>query len=132
MNKIYKIMGLLIVISFFSSCSHDVIGTWTVEKYETLSPGQESTSLNNIGTLTFNENGTGIKNLNYNVLGVSKNDTLPFSWIATENYITLDGQESELDKTWIIINSSSKMQSWNATDGKNQIQILDLKKKKVE
>lgn len=132
MNTFCKILGLLIVISFFSSCSQDIVGTWTVEKYETMTPGQQSTSLNNIGTLTFNENGTGEKNLSYNVLGVSKNDTLPFNWIVTENYISIDGQESELDKTWIIINSSTKKQSWNATDGKNQVQILNLKKEKVE
>lgn len=132
MNKFYKILGLFFVISLFTSCANEIVGTWSVEKYETLSPGQKSTALTNIGTLTFFENGKGEKNLNYNVLGTAKTDTIPFHWISTENYITLDGQESELEKTWIIIKSSSKIQNWNATDGKNQVQILNLRKKKVE
>lgn len=132
MNKIYKIPGLLLMALLFSSCSHDVVGTWTIEKYETLSPGGKNTALTNIGTLTFFENGNGEKNLNYNVLGSAKRDTTPFHWVVTENYITLEGQESEIEKTWIIINSSSKVQSWNATDGKNQVQILNLKKNKAE
>jgi len=66
--------------------------------------------------------------LNYTVLGVEKNDSTPFEWEATENYITINSEDSEISKTWIYLENKRKSQKWKSTDGKNQVQTLELVK----
>ena len=82
----------------------------------------------NIGTITFNKNGTGTKNLDYSLLGVSKKDATPFTWSTTEDFITIEGDESEFSKTWIFIENKNDYQKWQSTDGANTVQTLELVK----
>lgn len=125
MKNLIIILGL----ATLSSCSsHRLVGNWNVEKYETSTPGSQATSLSNIGTMTFKKNNTGEKNLNYQVLGIQRNDVLPFTWNATDNYVTISGNSSEFAKTWIILENKRKFQKWKSTDGTNQVQTLELKK----
>lgn len=118
----------LIAVLSLTSCSEKVVGTWNVQKFETIRPGQQNISLNNIGTITFNKNNTGEKNINYDVLGIQTTDNVPFSWRMNETYITIESENSELSKTWIIIESKNKSQKWQSTDGSNEIQTLELTK----
>lgn len=107
MKKLIIILGL----ATLTSCSsHRLVGNWNVEKYETSTPGSQATSLSNIGTMTFKKNNTGEKNLNYQVLGIQRNDVLPFTWNATDNYVTISGNSSEFAKTWIILENKRKFQ----------------------
>mgnify|MGYP006163342349 FL=1 len=48
----------LVAILFLTSCSEKIVGTWNVQKFETIKPGEQNISLNNIGTITFNKNNT--------------------------------------------------------------------------
>ncbi|WP_281541617.1 lipocalin family protein [Maribacter aestuarii] len=112
----------------FASCSPKLVGTWNVEKYERSTPGEQGMSVSNIGTITFNKNGTGTKNLDYSLLGVSKKDATPFTWSTTEQFITIEGDESEFTKTWIYIENKSDYQKWQSTDGANNVQTLELVK----
>ena len=48
-------------MALLASCSPRMVGTWTVQRFETTKPGQQGVSLNNIGTINFNKNGTGEK-----------------------------------------------------------------------
>lgn len=123
-----KQLFLFFAAAILTSCSSRMDGTWNVERYETTTPGGQGTSLSNIGTMTFNSNHTGEKNLNYQVLGVLRNDTHSFEWKSTDNYMTIVGNNSEFAKTWIKLEDKRNFQKWKSTDGTNQVQILELKK----
>lgn len=117
-----------IAVLFLTSCSDKIVGTWNVQKFETIKPGQQNISLTNIGTITFNKNNTGEKNLYYNVLGVETKDDVPFKWNLNEPYITIESENSSIAKTWILIENNRKSQKWKSTDGSNEIQTLELTK----
>jgi len=117
-----------IAVLSLTSCSEKSVGTWNVQKYETVKPGSQNISLNNIGTITFNKNNTGEKSLYYNVLGVETKDDVPFVWTINEPYITIESENSSLSKTWIMIENNRKSQKWKSTDGSNEIQTLELTK----
>lgn len=123
------VVGILwISIFIFSSCSHRLVGTWAVERYETTTPGEEGISLSNIGTMTFKRNGTGTKNISYAIFDVNRRDMLPFSWTADRTFIHIDSRDSDFSKTWIQVKDRGKFQQWKSTDGRNQVQILELRK----
>lgn len=124
-----KISALILAVTLITSCSHRLVGTWNVERYETTSPGQQGVALSNIGTLDFKRNGTGTKNLNYTVLGIHKDDKHPFKWSWDDNsYVSIDSKGSDFSKTWIIMTNKRKYQKWKSTDGTNNIQIIELRK----
>lgn len=119
----------VILIFMLTSCSARLIGTWNVEQYKRATPGEQGMAVSNIGTITFEKNGNGTKNLDYSLLGVSKKDASPFKWSATEEFITIEGDDSELSKTWIFIENKNDYQKWQSTDGANSVQTLELIKK---
>lgn len=119
---------LFIIIILISSCTHRLTGTWTVQKYSNETPGQPGIVLSNIGTMTFENNGKGEKSLKYTVLGIERDDNQPFKWSASDDYVTIESRNSDFDKTWIILKSKGKYQLWKSTDGKNQVQVLELAK----
>lgn len=118
----------LLSIGTLLSCSPQIVGTWTVQKYERLTPGEQGTTLSNIGTMTFDKNNTGTKKLDYTVLGIEQSDSAPFTWSTTENYITIEGDDSEIAKTWIYLETKNNFQKWKSTDGENNVQTLELVK----
>lgn len=122
--KISLLVSLLIMLS---SCTHRLVGTWTIQKFETASHDEQGVSLTNIGKITFNRNGSGGKSLNYSVLGITRDDHMPFRWRASEHMVTIDGENTELAKSWIQVIDKKKFQQWKSTDG-TQVQILELKK----
>jgi len=128
MNFKTKFTILTLATLFFTSCAHRLVGTWDVKKYERKTPGEQGMSVSNIGTITFENNGTGEKDLNYSLLGVSSKDVTPFEWSATEQFVTIEGDDSDLTKTWIYIENDKKYQKWQSTDGANNVQTLELKK----
>lgn len=118
----------LLVVMLLAACSEKIVGTWNVEKYETMKPGNQNITLTNVGSITFNKDNTGAKNINYQIMGVETLDDFPFTWNINEGYITIESVNSELSKTWIILEDKGKIQKWKSTDGSNQIQTLVLKK----
>ncbi|NNE78213.1 MAG: hypothetical protein HKN31_14215 [Pricia sp.] len=123
------LLAAISTVFLFYSCAPRLVGTWNVKKYETISPDNQGISLQNVGTITFEKNGTGQKDLNYSVLGIEKDDSTPFKWSASESYITIEGEDSDLAKTWIFVENKAKLQKWKATDGRNQVQSLELIKR---
>lgn len=116
-------------VMVFISCSPRITGTWTVQRYETTTPGEQTVSLSNVGTMEFHKNGTGNKKLNYSILGIQRDDQLPFIWTWDNGkYVSIKSDGSDFSKTWIIISNKRKFQQWKSTDGSNNIQILELKK----
>ncbi|MEO9894282.1 hypothetical protein [Aurantibacter sp.] len=125
-KSIYTICITALLIA--TSCSHRLVGNWNVKNFDRQTPGEEGMSVENIGTITFDRNGTGTKNLNYSLLGISSLDQTPFEWSTTDNFVTIDDNNSDLSKTWIYIENKNKLQKWQSTDGNNQIQTLVLEK----
>ena len=69
------------------------------------------------------------KNLNYSVLGIQRDDKLPFKWTWNDGkYISIESNGSDFSKTWIIMTNKKKFQKWKSTDGTNNVQIIELKK----
>lgn len=128
MKRLITSLSLIAILAFsMTACSPKVVGTWTIDKFENAVPSEQGYSLNNIGTITFNKNGTGEKNINYSVLGTNHTDMFPFKWNAADAAITIIGDSTEFSKTWIIISNKKNYQQWKSTSG-NKIQILELKK----
>lgn len=128
-RRLFTIATLVITAVFLTACSSRMVGTWTVQRYETTTPGQQGVALSNIGTMQFKNNGSGEKNLNYSVLGITRNDHIPFNWTWNDGkYISIESSGSEFSKTWIIMENKKKFQKWKSTDGTNNIQILELRK----
>lgn len=129
-TKSIKISAFALALAMLTSCSPRMVGTWTVQRFETTQPGQQGVSLNNIGTVEFKKGGTGEKNIGYSALGVTHTDNNPFKWIWNDGkYMTIEGEGSEFAKTWIVISNKKKFQKWKTTDGTNNVQIIELKKK---
>ena len=127
--KTLKLSAFVIATTLLTSCSHRMVGTWTVQRYETTTPGQQGVALCNIGTMQFQGNGSGEKNLNYSVLGIQRDDKLPFKWTWNDGkYISIESNGSDFSKTWIIMTNKKKYQKWKSTDGTNNVQIIELKK----
>jgi hypothetical protein len=125
-----KTFASLLIISFLlSSCSHRLVGVWTVESYETVTNNNNSVKVSNIGTMSFRRNGNGEKNISYNVMGLpAKIDNLPFTWTANRRFVTLEGRGSDFAKSWIIMNNRMRYQIWKTTDGGNVVTVLTLRK----
>lgn len=119
---------LLSIMAIFSSCSPKIVGIWNVESFQTITQGNETMSAKNIGTITFQKNGTGVKDLSFSILGAPKEDKTPFSWTLKDNLLTINGQESDFVKTWIVVESKVKYQKIKSTDGAAQVQIVELRK----
>ena len=124
-NRCVLSLSLLLALA---SCSPRLVGTWTVQKYETMVPGQQGTSVSNVGTITFKKNYTGNKDIHYTVFGVQRDNTSSFTWSATKSYVTIHTTDSEFAKTWLLIKDDKNFQRWQATNGNNQIQTLELKR----
>lgn len=126
-TKSFYLLSIALLF-LLSSCAHRLVGTWTVQKYESVRPGNKGVSVQNVGSISFDKDGTGKKEMNYTVLGMEKDDSTPFKWSATESYITIESKDSDISKTWIFLENKSKSQKWKSTDGKNQVQTLELVK----
>lgn len=127
-SRILTVSLVLFIATLFSSCSHRLVGTWNVVNYETVDPGKDGASAKNIGTITFQRNGNGTKELTFGMRDIRKEDRSPFSWTVDNDFLTISGQESELAKTWIIVENKQKYQKLKSTDGSTQVQIIELAK----
>jgi hypothetical protein len=128
-SQLYLIGALLLAVAL-SSCSPNIAGKWSVARYEKKSSDQKGFSLNNIGTMTFERSGNGIKDIRYELFEVNHADEIPFRWNSFEDYLTIDSKNSDFNKTWIITKKTRNLLELKATDGGNQIQVIELKKLK--
>src|SRR5690625_4123245 len=119
---------LLLLFAFLVSCSDSLVHTWNIDKLKIIRENGNNSTYNNIGTITFNKNGTG--NNDFNIIENDYEDKSPFKWEDSSDYILLKQSDNEsssrLFKAWIITESSSKKQIWKSTNGKNDVEILVL------
>jgi len=124
-----KLILLFVAVSLVS-CSPSIVNSWNIDKYEVINEKGQSTTSNNIGTISFDTDGKGIKDINYNVFQNDYSDKSQFNYELHEDYIIIksagEEQESNLNKTWIIVSDKSKKQVWKSTDGQQSVQVLEL------
>lgn len=130
MKKILFITALLLG---FTSCSPKLVGTWNIDRYEVDNQQGQNFTTRNAGELTIKKNGTGEKNVQYNMFQNEFSDLESFRWnMQGDDIITISSsnsrQKSEFDKTWIMITNTKKKQLWKSTDGKNSVQTLEMSK----
>jgi hypothetical protein len=126
MKTIFKITLFILLGLSLNSCSERIVGTWKIQKYETIKPEQEPVSLNNIGTITFRSNGNGVNNISYTLFGLTKEDKLFFTWRIVKDNVTIVSEGSEFAKTWVIIDYQKDFQKWKSINTNNQVETLEL------
>lgn len=127
----------IIVISAFliTSCGGPKLaGTWNVDRYEVDNQKGQNITTRNAGEIILRKNGTGEKNINYNMFQNEFSDMQEFRWnLQGDDLITITStnsyERSDFDKTWIMVTNKKDKQVWKSTDGKNSVQILELSKK---
>lgn len=129
MMKKEIVYSSLCFIMILASCSPKMVGTWDITKYENKTVGGQDIKVTHIGTMSFKKDHTGVKQLNYSILSNQISDSSDFKWSKEEETITITGEGSQLNKTWIIIEDGKKNQKWKSTDGSNTVQVIELKKK---
>ena len=122
-----------VCVLFFTSCSQNIVGVWNIDQYKINDQKGQKVSLKNAGEITLNKNGTGEKNVRYSIFSNDYSDIQPFKWNLEETNLTITGsnpkEESDFNKTWIVITNKSKKQVWKSTDGSTTVQVLELSKK---
>ena len=125
-------IGVLCAL-FITSCSPKIVGTWNVDRYEVDNQKGQNVTTRNAGEIVMNKNGTGAKNIKYNMFSSEFSDMLNFKWQRQGDILTLSTanqkEKSDFDKTWFIITDKKDKQLWKSTDGSNTIQIIELSKK---
>lgn len=111
-----------------------IVGDWNVDRYEVNSQKGQSISTTNAGIIKIKKNGTGEKDIQYNMFQNDFSDIQEFRWNKpSEGLITITStnsyKRSDFDKTWIIVEDGKKRQVWKSTDGSNTVQTLVLSKK---
>ncbi len=129
-----KLIFIAVVTLFFTSCSPKVVGTWNIDKYEVDNQKGQNFTTRNAGELVLKKNGTGEKNVEYNMFQNEFSDMQAFRWsMQGENIININStdsrQKSDFDKTWIMVTNTKKKQVWKSTDGRNTVQILEMSKR---
>lgn len=126
----------IIVISalLLTSCSPKLAGTWNVDRYEVDNQKGQNVTTRNAGEIVLRKNGTGEKNISYNMFQNEFSDMQKFRWsMQGDDLITITStnsyEKSDFDKTWIMVTNKKDKQVWKSTDGKNSVQILELSKK---
>lgn len=131
MKKLLFITALLLC---FTSCSPKLVGTWNIDRYEVDNQKGQNFTTRNAGELIIKKNGTGEKNVEYNMFQNQFSDLQSFRWsMQGDDLITIRSTDanknSDFDKTWIMITNTKKKQLWRSTDGKNSVQTLEMSKK---
>lgn len=103
-------------------------GTWAIAYYEERNREAANPSMTNIGTITFDRDGTGSKLISYSIMQSNYQDDRPFQWENTTQTVTLTGEESSFAKAWFITENKKTYQEWRSTDDAGNVQIMHLRK----
>lgn len=130
MKKTLRLPLVALAVLSISSCSPKFTGQWSIVNYESNTGKGQNIKVENIGEIIFKKNNTGVKKINYSLFENKVEDNSAFKWTKAENgeSITITGEGSQLNKTWLIVKDEKKYQKWKSTDGANTVQILELKK----
>ncbi|RYF92941.1 MAG: hypothetical protein EOO00_06730 [Chitinophagaceae bacterium] len=131
----YRSAHLLIaVVSIvFVSCSAEqklkrrITGEWSIASYQEQNVSGENGAAANIGTISFNRNGKGSKNISGINWRRNVSEGRDFRWQNSANTVTIFDQNSIFAKSWIITVNKRKRQEWKSTDRGN-VQTIELRR----
>lgn len=131
MKKLFSIAILFTILS--CSIERQIVGNWQITSYAESGADGSNANAVNIGTISFDKDGTGSNDLSFSILGAEKNEQNNFSYSIGDESVTIKTDDnSDLAKSWLVIESKAKMQKWKSTDGKGNVQVLELVKKEKE
>jgi hypothetical protein len=125
MKKVLRFTTIIVILAVFSSCSSKLTGTWKIASYEEGVVGEPSVTMTNIGSITFEKNGSGTKAFTFSLMGAAMEDNEPFTWKQAGISVLIEGGESELSKAWVISSKKKGSQTWHSTEN-NKVQTLIL------
>lgn len=104
------LLPALLPLAFLAGCSASpedrIRGDWNVVEYSETRPGAATATVENIGTMSFRQDGQGKRNISYNFMGTPHTDQNAFTWTATENSVRITGPEGKFTKAWIVQKSN--------------------------
>jgi hypothetical protein len=128
--------GMITVVAlFFVACSAQsrlasrISGEWEIVKYENRSAGGSTSSVENAGTISFNNNGRGNQVFTTSIAHAGQTSGSEFRWTNTANTVSITSEEAQFPKVWIIVESGRNKQGWFSTDSEGNVQVMNLKKK---
>lgn len=128
MKKFIPIITGIISVLTLTSCSHRLADTWRVTQYEIQNSNFQTARVTNIGTMSFDNNNRGNKNLEFNFFNTQIRDISPFSWDDSKNFIVIKSDNSDLSRTWKKVQNKSKVQKWVSEDNPGEKRILVLRR----
>lgn len=129
-KQLFLWMGMLVGGLLLSGCSQRILGIWEVENFEVISSSSESVKATQIGTISFEKDGSGHKSLSFSILGLNQVDKADFSWSLNDRLLTISGDSSAFVKTWIVMEDKRNYQKYKSTDGAQQVQVMELRRQK--
>ncbi len=122
----------IVILSVLSTTafSQRLVGNWNIVAFQTIKVGEPGFTLSDIGVISFFKDGSGESNVDYSMMGVQKNEQIAFVWNIAQGLISIQGQESDFTRTWIMIEDKRNSQKWQSTDGRFTVYTLELKKQK--
>ncbi|MDE3124712.1 MAG: lipocalin family protein [Bacteroidota bacterium] len=129
-QQVKMVSTFLVATLLLSACGlqQRLTGTWNIVKFQETNISQQNAEASNVGTIQFKKDGSGVKSLSYSILGNQTNDQKPFTWTINGQNITLNSDNAQFPKSWIIVTNKPKYQVWKTTDGQGNIQKMELKK----
>ena len=116
------------LLLMLTSCAPALNGVWTVEQLKKETRVVESLNLQNLGTLTFQKDGTGTKSVSYYEDNKLQYDNRPFEWIKqADNTIRIISPFSDFNGTWNIITDQADFQKWSRMGSRGN-QTIELRK----
>lgn len=141
-TKIHFLLVLFIVI-LLSSCvpmgQQGRMGTrgesfdeWQVYRYENRQAYGQNVVIDNAGIIRFNVDGTGNQNFMTNAgLGDRQSDTR-FTWTKDGQIVYIRTSDFNPTKAWIVVQAGTRGQRWYSTDSQGNVQILHLRRQRVQ
>ncbi|GGD29300.1 hypothetical protein [Flavobacterium orientale] len=128
MKKFIPIFIGIVSLLVLTSCSHRLADTWRVTHYEIQNSNFQTARVTNIGTMSFDNNNRGNKNLEFNFFNTQIRDVSPFSWDDSKTFIVIKSDNSDLSRTWKKVKNKSNYQKWVNEDTSDEKRIIILRK----
>jgi hypothetical protein len=127
MLSIFLAATLLVSCSAEQKLKRRLTGDWTIASYTEQNLNGDDGTSENIGTMTFQKNGTGNKKVSGIPWRRNLSEGGSFRWQNSANTVTIFDQNSIFAKSWIITVNKKSKQEWKSTDRGN-VQTLQLRR----
>ena len=134
MKRFIPVLLLAALAALLPGCSAEkkfanrLRGQWQITKYDVNDARLALEPYTNLGTITFHKNHTGEVDIKNIFTANRRTGVRQIKWTNTANSVTIQGEDQELAKAWIVVTNKKKTQLWKSTDGYNHIQEIELKR----